>query len=50
MVKAKLTVPHAPWLTLNNINLSSANKDILTAGDELTNKHIIDFAQAILKK
>ena len=38
-----------PWLTLNNINLSSADKDILTAGDELTDMHI-DFAQAILKK
>ena len=38
-----------PWLTLNNINLSSADKDILTAGDELIDMHI-DFAQAILKK
>ena len=38
-----------PWLTLNNIDLSSADKDILTAGDELTDMHI-NFAQAILKK
>ena len=38
-----------PWLILNNNNLSSANKDIFTAGDELTDMHI-DFVQAILQK
>ena len=38
-----------PWLTLNNIDLSFADKDMLTAGDELTDLHI-NFAQAILTK
>lgn len=38
-----------PWLTLNGIDLSEADRDIILSGECLTDKHM-DFAQALLKK
>ena len=39
----------APWLSLNQISLSIADKEIVVEGKQLTDKHI-NYAQAILKK
>ena len=37
------------WLSLNHIDLSTDDKEIVVEGKQLTNKHI-NYAQAILKK
>ena len=39
----------APWLSLNHIDLSVDDKEIVVEGKQLTDKHI-NYAQAILKK
>ena len=42
-------VINRPWLSLNKIELSFADKELIIAGDELTDIYM-NFAQAILKK
>ena len=42
-------VINRPWLSLNKIELSFADKELIIAGDELTDIHM-NFAQAVLKK
>ena len=37
------------WVILNNFKLSSTDKNVILAGNELTDMHI-NFCQAILKK
>ena len=39
----------APWLSLNQTDLSINDKKTIVEGEQLTDKHI-NYAQAILKK
>lgn len=53
VVEGADTITHAkstePWLSFNHAQLTIADRDLITCGDELTDRHIA-FAQAILKK